>query len=80
MSPYFSKYYRKVGKELSLCHKLWFSNHNIFATQCCSAYILQTMNSVSSNNLSSMYKRFTPLGCKDKAVRKFEFVAKSQLV
>ena len=21
-------------KELSLCHTLWFSNHNVFATQC----------------------------------------------
>ena len=24
-------------KELSFCHKLWFSNHNTFVTQCCSA-------------------------------------------
>ena len=25
----------KYGKELSLCHKLWFSNHYIFGTKCC---------------------------------------------
>ena len=33
-------------KELSLWHKLWFSNHYIFATQCRSR---KTMNSVRSN-------------------------------
>ena len=39
-------------KELSLCHKLWFSNAYIFATQCRRPQIFQTMNSVRSNNLS----------------------------
>ena len=48
------------------------SNHNIFATQCRSAQILQTMNYVSSNNLSSKYKRFTPSDCK--GIRKFDSI------
>ncbi len=35
------------------------------------------MNSVSSNNLSSKYKRFTPSDCKDKGIRKLDFDASS---
>ena len=27
-----------IWKELSLCHKLWFSNLYIFSTQCCRPY------------------------------------------
>ena len=40
--------------------------------------IFQSINSVGSNNLSFKYKRFTPLGCKDIDIRKFEFEAKIQ--
>ena len=35
-------------KELSFCHKLYFSNLYIFATQCRRPLIFQTMNSVKS--------------------------------
>ena len=52
-------------KELSLCHKLWFSNYYIFGTKCCSSQIFQTMNSVRSNNLSLKYQRFTTSSTKD---------------
>ena len=49
----------KFAKELSLCHKLWFSNHYVFGTKCHRPMIFQTMNSVRSNNLSLKYQRFT---------------------
>ena len=32
------------------------------------------MNSVRSNNLSLKYQRFTPSGCNDVGIRKFDFV------
>ena len=35
------------------------------------------MISVRLNNLSFKYERYTPPGCKDKAMRKFEFVVKT---
>ena len=41
-------------------------------------FVIQTINSVRSNNLSLKYQRFTPSDCKDVLVRKFEFVAKTQ--
>ena len=41
-------------KELILCHKLWYSNLFIFATQYRKPEIFQTMNSVKSNNLSNI--------------------------
>ena len=47
-------------KDLSLCHKLLFSNPYISATQRHRPLIFQTMNSVGSNNLSLKYHRFTP--------------------
>ena len=34
------------------------------------------MNSIRSNNLSLKYQRFTPSGCTNIGIRKFEFVAK----
>ena len=64
-------------KELSLCHKLLFSNSYIFAILC---YRLQTKISVRSNNLSLKYQKFSWLGMKDIGLRKFEFVAKSQFL
>ena len=38
------------------------------------------MNCVSSSDLSLKYKRFTPLGCQDISIRKFEFVTKTQFL
>ena len=52
-------------KELSFCHKLYFSNLYIFATQCRRPVIFQTMNSVRPNNLSLKYQRFTSSDFKD---------------
>ena len=46
-------------KELSFCHKLYFSNLFIFATQCRRPLIFQTMNSVTPNILSLKYQWFT---------------------
>ena len=43
------------------------------ATQCCRPWIIQTWNSVRSNNLSLRYQRFTTPGCKDRVIRKSEF-------
>ena len=43
-------------KELSSCHKLWFSNPYLQPN----VVYLWTMNSVSSNNLCPKYQRFTP--------------------
>ena len=36
------------------------------------------MNSVRSTNLSLNYQKFTPSGCKDIGLRKYEFVAKTR--
>ena len=60
-----------VVKELSRCHKLLFSNPNIFATRGRIPQIFQTINSVISDN-----QRFTSSDLKDIGIRKFEFVAK----
>ena len=67
-------------KELSLSHKLWFSYSYIFAAQWPRPEIFQTINSVSSNNKSLKYQSFTPSGCKVVRIRKFESVAKNQLL
>ena len=52
-------------EELSLCHKLLFSNFDIFATQCHRYLIFQTLNAVRSNIPSLKCLRFTLSGCKD---------------
>ena len=41
---------------------------------------LKTMNSVRSNSLSLKYQGFSPSGCQDIGIRKFEFVAKTQFL
>ena len=68
-------------KELSFCHKLWFSNSylakNNLATHSLRPLIFQTINSVRSNSLSLKYQRFTSSGFKDIGVRKCKFVAKT---
>ena len=65
---------------MSFCHNLWFSNPNIFATQCRIPKIFPTMNSVKSNKLSLKYKRFTPSGCKDIGIIKSEFAVKTHFL
>ena len=67
-------------KELSLCHKLWFSNPYIFGFQRRKPLKFQTMTFVRSNNISLKYQRFTTLGSKDIGIRKSEFVAKNQFL
>ena len=63
-----------------LSYVMVFSTY-IFETQCCSPVIFQTMNSAGSNGQSLQYQRFTPPGCKDKGMRKFDFIGKnSQLL
>ena len=57
--------YGKEIKSLPQLYKLWLIyNPNIFATQCCRPTIIQTINYVSTDNLSLKYQRFTPSGCK----------------
>ena len=68
------------AKALSLCHKLWFSNPYISATQCRRHQIFQTMNPVRLNIQSLKYQTFTLSGCKDIGMRKFKFVAKIQFL
>ena len=67
-----------ITKELTFCHRLWFSNFNIVATQKRRPLIFQTMNAVRSNNVSLKYQRFTSSGYKVIGFTKIEFVAKSQ--
>ena len=42
--------------------------------------IFQTINSVTSNNLSLKYQRFTLAGCKDMGTIPFELLAKTQFL
>ena len=67
-------------KELTLCHKLWFSNPNIFGTQCRKPLIFQTYIFWSNKSQSLKFQRFTTLESKDIRIRKSEFVAKSQFL
>ena len=67
-------------KELCLCHKLKFFNHYIFRAKCCRPLIVQTVNSVKSNNLSLKYHRLQISGCKDIGVYIFEIEAKTQFL
>ena len=52
----------------------------MISTPCHRTEIYQTMNPDTSNNLSLKYQRFTPSGCKDIGIKKFEFVAKTQFL
>ena len=65
------KYFKK---ELSLCHKLKFSNPYIFTTGWRRPLIFQTYIIWSNRIHSLKYLRSTTLGCKDIRIRKFEFV------
>ena len=59
---YFWTIWNRFKKKLSFCHKLWFSNPYIFATQRRRPFIFQTMK---SNNLDLKYQRITPSDWKD---------------
>ena len=69
---------RKIRKELSFCHKLYFSNLCYPIRR--RPLIFQTMNSVRPNNISLKYQRFTSSDCKDIGIRQFEFVTKTQFL
>ena len=69
-----------LSKELTLCHKLWFSNPNIFRTQCRKPLIFQTYIFWSNKSHSLKCQRFTMLESKDIGIRKSEFVANSQFL
>ena len=63
-----------IEKELSFCHKLWFSYPYIFATQCLGCFKLWIL--VRSNNLSLKYPRCKPSDCKDIEIgRKTQFLS-----
>ena len=68
------------GKELSLCHKLKFSNPYIYGTWCCRLLIFQT-KIIWCNRIHSLkFLRSTTLGCRDIGIRKSEFVSKTQFI
>ena len=63
------------------CHKLGFSNPEIFATESrCRPEIFPTMMSFRSCNLRVKYYRFKPSGYKVIGIRKYEFVTKTQFL
>ena len=64
----------KKDKEVSLWHKLWFSDEYIFATQC------RRVQSMRSNILGMKYQSFTSFGSKDIRIQKFEYLAKTQFL
>ena len=66
-------------KELIFCHKLLYSNSDIFATRCRRPFIFQTKNYVRSNSQSLRFW-FAPSGCKVMGIRKFEFVTRTQFL
>ena len=66
------------NKELSLCHKLWFSNPYIFGPQCRKPLMFHTYFIWSNRSHSLKCQRSTTLGCKDIGKGKSEFVAKTQ--
>ena len=69
-----------LKKELSLCHKLWFSNPYIFGTQCRKSLIFHTYIIWTDRSRSLKCQRSTTLGSKDTGIRKSKFVAKTQLL
>ena len=68
------------SKELTLCHKLCFSNPNIFGTQCRKPLIFQTYIFWSNKSHSLKFQRFTTVESEDIGIRKSEFVAKIQFL
>ena len=75
------KWYILVKRnELSLCHKLKFSNSFIFAISLYKPVIVWTLIIWAYGIHSLKYLSITTLGCKDIVIRKSEFVAKSQFL
>ena len=70
-------YCKKYSNELTLCHKLWFSNPNIFGTQCRKPLIFRTYIFWFNKSHSLKFQRFTTSESNDIWIRKSEFVAKS---
>ena len=67
-------------KELSLFHKIKYSNANIFATWWCKPLIFQ-IKIIWSNRITSLkYLRSTTLDCSNIRIRKPEILAKPQLI
>ena len=67
----FNYFYRNLLiKELSLCHKLKFSNHNI-----CVTFDISNLKFLIQHS----FKYRTTFSWKDKVIRKSELVAKTQL-
>ena len=67
-------------KELSLCHKLKYSNLYILKNWCDKPLIFQ-IQVIWSNRIHSLkYLRSTTFGFKDIVIRKSEFVAKTQFL
>ena len=77
-SIFVTEFMRK--KELSLCHKLHYSNPNIFRIGYCKPFIFQTQTIWSNRFNSLKYLKFTTFGSKDIVIRKSEFVAKTQFL
>ena len=69
-----------LSKELSLCHKLKFSNPYIHGTWCCRLLIFQTKIIWCNRIYSLKYLRSMTLGCRDIGIRKSEFVSKTQFL
>ena len=69
----------EIIKELSLCHKLGFSNP-IVGTQCRKPLIFQNYIIWSNRIHRLKYLRSTTLGYKDIVIRKSEFEAKIQFL
>ena len=66
---------------MSLCHKLLFSNPYTLQPNSLDLFIIfQIMNSTISNNLSRKNEWFRRSGYKDKGIRTFEFMAKTQFL
>ena len=71
---------KKLQKELSLGHKLKYSNPYIFKTRCYKPLIFQTQVIWLNRFHSLKYLRSTTFGSKDKVIRNSEFVAKTQFL
>ena len=69
-----------IAKELSLCNKIKYLNLNIFRTRCCKPLIFQTQIIRSNRFHSLKYLRSATFGSKDIAIRKSEFVTKTQFL
>ena len=72
--------FQNQTKELSPCHKFWFSNPYIFWTLGRKPLIFQTYIIWSNRSHSLKCQRSTTLGSKDIGIRKSQFVTKTQFL